>query len=172
MNNEREKQTQSNPNKLESNRVEGIFFGLAVAGTATQCLPFVALAKKGHSRTSSQCHSRMSLAGIHYLPRRSCPPKPWLRRKYPLSSVENPESSIEHQASSIESLKFAIQHLLFDIRYLLPNSPDSTCISSPIVLYFFLYNAVDEGPMRISRPAGQSVPSVAGCKYGYWWTGG
>jgi hypothetical protein len=41
---------------------------------------------------------------------------------------------------------------------------DSACISRPIVLYFFLYNAVDEEPLRISRPAGQSVPSVAGCK--------
>jgi hypothetical protein len=49
---------------------------------------------------------------------------------------------------------------------------DSTCISRPIVLYFFLYNAVDEGPLRISRPAGQPVPSVAGCKYGYWGIGG
>jgi len=30
------------------------------------------------------------------------------------------------------------------------------------VLYFFLQNAVDEEPLRISRPAGHSVPSVAG----------
>jgi hypothetical protein len=39
---------------------------------------------------------------------------------------------------------------------------NSSCISRPIVLYFFLYNAVDEGPLRISRNAGQSVPSFAG----------
>ena len=39
---------------------------------------------------------------------------------------------------------------------------NSSCISRPIVLYFFLYNAVDEEPLRISRPAGHSVPSVAG----------
>jgi hypothetical protein len=44
---------------------------------------------------------------------------------------------------------------------------NSSCISRPIVLYFFLYNAVYEGPMRISRPAGQSVPSVAGCKLAF-----
>jgi len=45
---------------------------------------------------------------------------------------------------------------------------DSACICRPIVLYFFLYNAVDEGPLRISRPAGQSVPSVAGSIMAIW----
>jgi len=34
--------------------------------SASRGLPFVAIAKKGHSHLSSQCHSRMSLAGIHF----------------------------------------------------------------------------------------------------------
>jgi len=69
----------SNHRSEQAKRVEEIFFGLAVAGTATQCmpcvalpfraksgLPFVAPAENGHYRMSMQCHSRMSLAGIHF----------------------------------------------------------------------------------------------------------
>ena len=44
------------------------------------------------------------------------------------------------------------------------NLEDLTCISQPIVLYFFLYNAFEEKPLRINRNTGQRVPSVADCK--------